>query len=94
MVKIKKQAQCLSKEALEITSSLIAALLCEPQLERLERMVEQDLLSGREIVTPADDLFTLSTAIIDAHYNVMNEGLRLLRLNMDKRMQAWVSRSI
>ena len=92
MVKIKAQAQCLSQEALEITSSLIAALLCEPKLERLVGMVEQDLLSGRDIATQADDLFTLSTAIIDAHYNVMNEGLRLLRLNMDKRMQAWVSR--
>jgi len=92
MVKIKAQAQCLSKEALEITTSLINALLCEPKLERLLSMVQQDLLSGKEIATPADDLFTLSTSIIDAHYNVMSEGLRLLRLNMDKRMQAWVSR--
>ena len=39
-----------------------------------------------------DEIFTLSTQIIDAHYNVMNEGLRMLRLSMDKRMQAWVSR--
>jgi len=92
MVKIKAQAQCLSKEALEITTSLINALLCEPKLERLLSMVQQDLLSGKDIATPADDLFTLSTSIIDAHYNVMSEGLRLLRLNMDKRMQAWVSR--
>ncbi len=93
MVKIKAQAQCLSKEALEITTSLINALLCEPKLERLLSMVQQDLLSGKDVIaTPADDLFTLSTSIIDAHYNVMSEGLRLLRLNMDKRMQAWVSR--
>lgn len=93
MVKIKAQAQCLSKEALDITTSLINALLCEPKLERLLSMVQQDLLSGKDIIaTPADDLFTLSTSIIDAHYNVMSEGLRLLRLNMDKRMQAWVSR--
>lgn len=91
-VKVKEQAQNLSQEALEITSSLIDALLCEPKLERLTGIVTHDLLSGREIVTSADEIFTLSTQIIDAHYNVMNEGLRLLRLSMDKRMQAWVSR--
>ncbi|WP_353349149.1 hypothetical protein [Oceaniserpentilla sp. 4NH20-0058] len=90
--KVKQQAQHLSQEALEITSSLIDALLCEPKLERLTGIVMHDLLSGRDIVTSADEIFTLSTSIIDAHYNVMNEGLRLLRLSMDKRMQAWVSR--
>jgi len=91
-IKVKQQAQHLSQEALEITSSLIDALLCEPKLERLTGIVMHDLLSGREIVTSADEIFTLSTQIIDAHYNVMNEGLRLLRLSMDIRMQAWVSR--
>jgi hypothetical protein len=91
-VKVKQQAQHLSQEALEITSSLIDALLCEPKLERLTGIVMHDLLSGRDIVTSADEIFTLSTQIIDAHYNVMNEGLRMLRLSMDKRMQAWVSR--
>jgi len=91
-IKVKQQAQHLSQEALEITSSLIDALLCEPKLERLTGIVMHDLLSGRDIVTSADEIFTLSTSIIDAHYNVMNEGLRLLRLSMDKRMQAWVSR--
>lgn len=90
--KVKQQAQHLSQEALEITSSLIDALLCEPKLERLTGIIMHDLLSGRDIVTSADEIFTLSTSIIDAHYNVMNEGLRLLRLSMDKRMQAWVSR--
>ncbi|MAA71802.1 MAG: hypothetical protein CL679_08750 [Bermanella sp.] len=91
-IKVKQQAQHLSQEALNITSSLIDALLCEPKLERLSGIVMHDLLSGREIVTSADEIFTLSTQIIDAHYNVMNEGLRLLRLSMDKRMEAWVSR--
>lgn len=91
-VKVKQQAQHLSQEALEITSSLIDALLCEPKLERLTGIVMHDLLSGRDIVTSADEIFTLSTQIIDAHYNVMNEGLRMLRLSMDTRMQAWVSR--
>lgn len=91
-IKVKQQAQHLSQEALEITSSLIDALLCEPKLERLTGIVMHDLLSGRDIVTSADEIFTLSTQIIDAHYNVMNEGLRMLRLSMDKRMQAWVSR--
>ncbi len=91
-IKVKQQAQHLSQEALDITSSLIDALLCEPKLERLTGIVMHDLLSGREIVTSADEIFTLSTQIIDAHYNVMNEGLRLLRLSMDRRMQAWVSR--
>ena len=91
-VTVKQQAQYLSQDALDITSSLIDALLCEPKLERLSAIVMHDLLSGREIVTSADEIFTLSTQIIDAHYNVMNEGLRLLRLSMDKRMQAWVSR--
>lgn len=91
-IKVKQQAQHLSQEALDITSSLIDALLCEPKLERLTGIVMHDLLSGRDIVTSADEIFTLSTSIIDAHYNVMNEGLRLLRLSMDKRMQAWVSR--
>jgi hypothetical protein len=89
---VKKQAKGLSQEALEITSSLIEALLCEPKLERLSQMVEQDLLSNETIKTSADEVFSLSTAVIDAHFNVMIEGLRLLRLNMDKRMQAWVSR--
>ncbi len=91
-IKVKQQAQHLSQEALEITSSLIDALLCEPKLERLTGIVMHDLLSGRDIITSADEIFTLSTQIIDAHYNVMNEGLRMLRLSMDKRMQAWVSR--
>lgn len=91
-IKVKQQAQHLSQEALDITSSLIDALLCEPKLERLTGIVMHDLLSGRDIVTSADEIFTLSTQIIDAHYNVMNEGLRMLRLSMDKRMQAWVSR--
>ena len=91
-IKVKQQAQHLSQEALDITSSLIDALLCEPKLERLTGIVMHDLLSGRDIVTTADEIFTLSTQIIDAHYNVMNEGLRMLRLSMDKRMQAWVSR--
>jgi len=90
--KVNEQAKGLSQEALEITSSLIDALLCEPKLERLSQMVEQDLLTGGNIKTTADEIFTLSTSVIDAHFNVMNEGLRLLRLNMDKRMQAWVSR--
>ncbi len=90
--KVKDLAKGLSKEALEITGSLIDALLCEPKLERLSQMVEQDLLTKGDIATSADDIFTLSTSVIDAHYNVMSEGLRLLRLNMDKRMQAWVSR--
>ncbi|MEY8205121.1 MAG: nitrate- and nitrite sensing domain-containing protein [Bermanella sp.] len=90
--KVNEQAKGLSKEALEITGSLIDALLCEPKLERLSQMVQQDLLTAGDINTSADDIFTLSTAVIDAHFNVMNEGLRLLRLNMDKRMQAWVSR--
>ncbi|WP_283788210.1 hypothetical protein QNI23_002545 [Bermanella sp. WJH001] len=91
-IKVKQQAHHLSQEALDITSSLIDALLCEPKLERLTGIVMHDLLSGRDIVTSADEIFTLSTQIIDAHYNVMNEGLRMLRLSMDKRMQAWVSR--
>jgi len=91
-VKVKEQAQRFSQEAIEITTSLIDALLCEPKLERLYGIVNHDILSGREIVTSADEIFTLSTSIIDAHYNVMNEGLRLLRLSMDKRIQAWVSR--
>jgi hypothetical protein len=91
-VKVKDQAQRFSQEAIEITTSLIDALLCEPKLERLYGIINHDILSGREIVTSADEVFTLSTSIIDAHYNVMNEGLRLLRLSMDKRIQAWVSR--
>ena len=91
-VKVKEQAQRFSQEAIEITTSLIDALLCEPKLERLYGIVNHDILSGREIVTSADEIFTLSTSIIDAHYNVMNEGLRLLRLSMDNRIQAWVSR--
>lgn len=91
-VKVKEQAQRFSQEAIEITTSLIDALLCEPKLERLYGILHHDILSGREIVTSADEIFTLSTSIIDAHYNVMNEGLRLLRLSMDKRIQAWVSR--
>lgn len=90
--KVKQQAQKLSFEALNITSSLIDALLCQPKLERLNGIVNNDLLSGRFIHTSADEIFTLSTNIIDAHYNVMSEGLRLLRLSMDKRMEAWVSR--
>jgi hypothetical protein len=77
---------------IQITSSLIDALLCEPKLERLFSIINQDILTGRNIVTTADEVFTLSTSIIDAHYNVMNEGLRLLRLSMDKRIQAWVLR--
>jgi len=91
-LKVKEQAQRFSQEAIEITTSLIDALLCEPKLERLYGILHHDILSGREIVTSADEIFTLSTSIIDAHYNVMNEGLRLLRLSMDKRIQAWVSR--
>lgn len=91
-VTVKQQAQRLSKEALDITSSLIDALLCEPKLERLTQLLNNDLLSGGDIVTTADEFYTLATAIIDAHYKVMNEGLRLLRLSMDKRIQAWVKR--
>ena len=91
MITIKTQAQCLSKEALDITSSLIDALLCAPKLDRLNHVVENDLLSAGKIECSGDDIFLLTTSIIDAHYNVMSEGLRLLRLNMDKRMQAWVS---
>lgn len=89
---VKEQAQKFSQEVIEITLSLIDALLCEPKLERLYGIINHDVLSGRSIVTSADEIFTLSTSIIDAHYNVMNEGLRLLRLSMDKRIQAWVSR--
>lgn len=91
-IKVKEQAQRFSQEVIEITSSLIDALLCEPKLERLYGIINHDILSGRDIVTSADDVFTLSTSIIDAHFNVMNEGLRLLRLSMDKRIQAWVAR--
>lgn len=87
---VRQQAQKLSKEALDITSSLIDALLCQPKLERLTGLVHHDLLSGKKIVTTADEFYSLATAIIDAHYKVMNEGLRLLRLSMDKRIQAWV----
>ncbi|MFT6152778.1 MAG: hypothetical protein ACJAYK_002743 [Crocinitomicaceae bacterium] len=91
-IKVKDQAQRFSKEVIEITTSLIDALLCEPKLERLFRIINQDILTGRKIITTADEIFTLNTSIIDAHYNVMNEGLRLLRLSMDKRIQAWVLR--
>jgi hypothetical protein len=91
-IKVKEQAQRFSQDVIEITTSLIDALLCEPKLERLFRIINQDILTGREIITTADEIFTLSTSIIDAHYNVMNEGLRLLRLSMDKRIQAWVLR--
>ena len=91
-VTVKQQAQQFSQEVIQITSSLIDALLCEPKLKRLNGIVNNDVLSGRNIQTSADEIFTLSTSIIDAHYNVMNEGLRLLRLSMDKRIQAWVSR--
>lgn len=90
--KVKEQARRFSQEAMELTSSLIDALLCEPKLERLSGIVKNDLLSGREIVTTADEVFSLSTSIIDAHYKVMSEGLRLLRLSMDTRMMAWVKR--
>jgi hypothetical protein len=91
-IKVNEHAQGFSTEVIEITSSLIDALLCEPKLERLSNIVNQDILSGRDIITSADEIFTLSTTIIDAHYNVMNEGLGILRLSMDKRIQAWVSR--
>jgi hypothetical protein len=91
-IKVKEQAQRFSQDVIQITSSLIDALLCEPKLERLFSIINQDILTGRNIVTTADEVFTLSTSIIDAHYNVMNEGLRLLRLSMDKRIQAWVLR--
>lgn len=89
---VKEQAQRFSQDVIQITTSLIDALLCEPKLERLYGILNHDVLSGRDIVTSADEIFTLSTSIIDAHYNVMNEGLRLLRLSMDKRIQAWVAK--
>ena len=89
---VKEQAQQFSQEVIEVTSSLIDALLCEPKLERLYGIINHDILSGRDIVTSADEVFTLNTAIIDAHYNVMSEGLRLLRLSMDNRIHAWVMR--
>jgi hypothetical protein len=91
-IKVKEQSQRFSQDVIEITSSLIDALLCEPKLERLFNIVNQDIFSGRSINTSADEIFTLCTTIIDAHYKVMNEGLRLLRLSMDKRIQAWVVR--
>ena len=90
--KVKEEARRFSQEAMQLTSSLIDALLCEPKLERLSGIVMHDLLSGRDIVTTGDEVFALSTSIIDAHYKVMSEGLRLLRLSMDTRMMAWVSR--
>ena len=90
--KVKEEARRFSQEAMQLTSSLIDALLCEPKLERLNGIVKNDFLSGRDIVTSADEVFTLSTSIIDAHYKVMSEGLRLLRLSMDTRMMAWISR--
>ena len=89
---VKEQAQQFSQEVIEITSALIDALLCEPKLERLYGIINHDVLSGSDITTSADEIFKMSTSIIDAHYNVMNEGLRLLRLSMDKRIQAWVVR--
>lgn len=89
---LREQAQAITREATGKLSALIEAQMCEPKLKQLDAMIVQDVLSSGSMKTKPDDMFTLSTHIIDAHYNVMNEGLRLVRLSMDSRIQAWVNR--
>lgn len=82
--------ESLPSNVLEQISALFKAQLMEQNIGRLQTVVEKDLLSQQKIVTSADELYSLSTQIIDAHFEVMNEGLKILRLRMDARIQAWV----
>lgn len=89
---LRELASTIAREATGKLSALIEAQMCEPKLKQLDAMVADDILSGGHMKTKPDAMFTLSTHIIDAHYNVMNEGLRMVRLSMDSRIQAWVNR--
>jgi hypothetical protein len=88
----REYVSAINREATGKLSALIEAQMCEPKLKQLDAMIVDDILGRATIKTKPDDLFTLSTHIIDAHYNVMNEGLRLVRLSMDSRILAWVNR--
>lgn len=82
----------LSPEAFSKTTSLIDVHLCEPKLDKLQKCIEQEVLNARKIEISPDELFTLCTEIMDAHFNVMAEGLRMLRMSLDRRIEAWVHR--
>jgi hypothetical protein len=91
-VSVREQMSRLSPEAFSKTTSLIDVHLCEPKLDKLQKCIEQDILKARKIDLNPDELFTRCTEIMDAHFNVMMEGLRMLRMSLDRRIEAWVHR--
>jgi len=91
-VTVREQMGRLSTEAFSKTTSLIEVHLCEPKLDKLLKCIEQDILKARKVELDPDELFTRCTEIMDAHFNVMAEGLRMLRMSLDRRIEAWVHR--
>lgn len=89
---VREQMASLSPEAFSKTTSLIDVHLCEPKLDKLQRCIEQDVLKAKKVEISPDELFTRCTEIMDAHFNVMAEGLRMLRMSLDRRIEAWVHR--
>lgn len=89
---VREQMSRLSPEAFSKTTALIDVHLCEPKLDVIQKCIEQDILSARKIDLNPDELFARCTEIMDAHFNVMMEGLRMLRMSLDRRIEAWVHR--
>lgn len=91
-INVRNQMQSLSPEAFNQTSSLIEVHLCDPKIVKLQNLIDKDVLNANRVELDPNEVFTRCTEIIDAHFNVMNEGLSLLRLSLDRRIQAWVHR--
>lgn len=62
----------------------------ETQFTHFIDLVNHDVLSGKDIQTSSWQLFGLGTTIIDKYWQIIDDGLNLLRIWHHEDLEAWI----
>lgn len=88
--KLRHQAERLEKILGESLTALADLKNLELKLMFLLNTIEKDVLSGTTITASSHQLFQLATDLIDVYWNVVNQGLALVRRWHEDDLEAWL----
>lgn len=93
----RQQSEKLRHQAERLEGILDGSLPSLADLKNLElklmfllNTIEKDVLSGTTITASSQQLFKLATDLIDVYWNVVNQGLGLVRTWHEDDLEAWL----